>query len=321
MRRLVCIALALAAADALAQAYPTQPIRITVPFPPVGAAALLPRTLVQKWSEVWGHQGVVDNRPGAGGNLGGAEAARSAPDGYTLFMSTSGIQAINPLLYAKMPLDPNKDLAPVAPLVSLNHVLVVHPSVPAKIVKEFIALAKAEPGALRFGSAGSGTTHAPLGRALQDHDRHEARARAVQGRRPADGRSPRRAGGSRLRRHGHLVGADQGRQADPARDHERQAQPRAAQRADGAGGRRARLRGAHLVRRLGDQGHAAGDQGAHVQGDRQGDGASRPQEDLGRAGRRCRRHAARRDGKAREERDREVGQGRQGRRRNIKVDN
>ena len=82
----------------------------------------------------------VENKPGAGGNLGGADVARSAPDGYSIVMSTSGIQAINPALYAKMPFDPNKELISVAPLVSLNNVLVVHPSVPARSVKEVIAL-------------------------------------------------------------------------------------------------------------------------------------------------------------------------------------
>src|SRR5205085_10460545 len=97
----------------------------------------------------------VDNKPGAGGNLGGAEAARSAPDGYTIFMTTSGIQSINPTLYAKMPFDPNKDLTPVAPLVSLNNVLVLHPSVPAKNLQEVIALAKKEPGKLSYASSGS----------------------------------------------------------------------------------------------------------------------------------------------------------------------
>jgi tripartite-type tricarboxylate transporter receptor subunit TctC len=100
----------------------------------------------------------VENKPGAGGNLGGVEAARSAPDGYTLFMSTSGIQAINPALYAKMPFDPNKDLVPVAALVSLNNVLVLHPSVPAKSVKEVIELAKKDPGKWTYASSGNGTS-------------------------------------------------------------------------------------------------------------------------------------------------------------------
>jgi tripartite-type tricarboxylate transporter receptor subunit TctC len=98
----------------------------------------------------------VDNKPGAGGNIGGADTARAAPDGYTIFMTTSGIQAINPALYAKMPFDPNKDLAPVSALVSLNNVLVLHPSVKANSVAEVIALAKAQP--VNYASSGSGTS-------------------------------------------------------------------------------------------------------------------------------------------------------------------
>src|SRR5204863_10179132 len=109
-------------------------------------------------TRILGQTVTVDNKPGAGGNLGGAEAARSAPDGYTIFMTTSGIQSINPTLYAKMPFDPNKDLVPVAPLVSLNNVLVVHPSVPAKTLKDVIALAKKEPGKWTYASSGNGTS-------------------------------------------------------------------------------------------------------------------------------------------------------------------
>jgi tripartite-type tricarboxylate transporter receptor subunit TctC len=100
----------------------------------------------------------VENKPGAGGNLGAAEVARAAPDGYTLLMTTSGIQAINPALYLKMPFDPNKDLVPVAPLVSLNNVLVVHPSVPAKTVQDVIAIAKKDPGKWTYASSGNGTS-------------------------------------------------------------------------------------------------------------------------------------------------------------------
>jgi tripartite-type tricarboxylate transporter receptor subunit TctC len=141
-----------------AQSFPAKSIRLICPFPPAGAVDIASRATAHELTKILGQTVTVENKPGAGGNLGGAEAARSAPDGYTLFMSTSGIQAINPVLYAKMPFDPNKDLVPVAPLVSLNNVLVLHPSVPAKSVKEVIALAKSQPGKLTFASSGNGTS-------------------------------------------------------------------------------------------------------------------------------------------------------------------
>jgi tripartite-type tricarboxylate transporter receptor subunit TctC len=149
------LALPLAAA---AQTYPSKPIRLICPFPPAGAVDIASRATAHELTRILGQTVTVENKPGAGGNLGGVEVARAAPDGYTVLMSTSGIQAINPGLYAKMPFDPNKDLTPVAPLVSLNNVLVLNPSVPAKSVKEVIALAKKEPGKLTFASSGNGTS-------------------------------------------------------------------------------------------------------------------------------------------------------------------
>ena len=151
------LALALSAA-AFAQSYPTKALRLVCPFPPGGAVDIASRATANELTKILGQPVAVENKPGAGGNLGGADVARAAPDGYTLFMTTSGIQAINPALYAKMPFDPNKDLAPVAPLVSLNNVLVVHPSVPAKSVKEVIDLAKSQPGKWTYASSGNGTT-------------------------------------------------------------------------------------------------------------------------------------------------------------------
>jgi tripartite-type tricarboxylate transporter receptor subunit TctC len=157
--RLFAFALAFSLSGAsLAQTYPSKPVRLICPFPPAGAVDIASRATAHELTRILGQPVAVENKPGAGGNLGGAEAARSAPDGYTLFMTTSGIQAINPALYAKMPFDPNKDLAPVAPLVSLNNVLVVHPSVPAKSVKEVIDLAKKQPGKLTYASSGNGTS-------------------------------------------------------------------------------------------------------------------------------------------------------------------
>ncbi len=152
-------AIALATASlAGAQSFPTKPIRLICPFPPAGSVDIASRAIAHELSRTLGQPVTVENRPGAGGNIGGAEAARSAPDGYTLFMTTSGITAINPALYAKMPFDPIKDLAPVAALVSLSNVLVVHPSVKANSVADVIAMAKAEPGKMTYASSGNGTS-------------------------------------------------------------------------------------------------------------------------------------------------------------------
>ena len=144
--------------SAQAQAFPNKPIRLVCPFPPGGAVDIASRAIAQELSKNLGQPVTVDNKPGAGGNIGGAEVARATPDGYTIFMTTSGIQAINPALYAKMPFDPNKDLTHITALVSLNNVLVLHPSVKANSVAEVIALAKAQPGAINYASSGSGTS-------------------------------------------------------------------------------------------------------------------------------------------------------------------
>ncbi|HYF60247.1 MAG TPA: tripartite tricarboxylate transporter substrate binding protein, partial [Burkholderiaceae bacterium] len=141
-----------------AQAFPNKPIRLICPFPPGGAVDIASRAIAAELSKTIGQQVTVENRPGAGGNVGGVEAVRAAPDGYTIFMTTSGIQAINPVLYSKMPFDPNKDLVPVAALVSLSNVLVLHPSVKANSVQEVIAMARAQPGKMTYASSGSGTS-------------------------------------------------------------------------------------------------------------------------------------------------------------------
>ena len=157
MFRLFALAL-LVPALAFAQAFPSKPLRVVVPFTPAGAVDIATRATAHEMERILHQPVVVENKPGAGGNLGVLDVARAAPDGYSMVMSTSGIQAINPFLYSKMPLDPNKDLAAVAPIVSLNNVLVVHPSVKARSVKEIIALAKKEPGKLTYASSGNGTS-------------------------------------------------------------------------------------------------------------------------------------------------------------------
>jgi tripartite-type tricarboxylate transporter receptor subunit TctC len=152
------LVLAGAAALAQAQSFPSKPIRLVCPFPPGGAVDIASRAIAAELSKTIGQTVNVENKPGAGGNIGGVDVARSAPDGYSLLMTTSGIQAINPVLYRKMPFDPNKDLVSVAALVSLSNVLVVHPSVKANSVADLLAMVRAEPGKVTFASSGSGTS-------------------------------------------------------------------------------------------------------------------------------------------------------------------
>jgi len=152
------VLLALVAALACAQTYPTKPIRLVVPFPPGGATDILARDVAQKLTEAWGQSVIVDNRPGAGGNIGSELVAKSAPDGYTLEMGTVGTHAINASLYAKMPYDHVKDFTPVILVAGVPNVLVVNPALPANSVAELIAYAKANPGKLNFASSGNGTS-------------------------------------------------------------------------------------------------------------------------------------------------------------------
>lgn len=136
----------------------TKPIRIVCPFPPAGGVDIASRAIAQELARSMGLVVTVENRPGAGGNIGGLEVVHALADGSTLFMTTSGIQAINPFLYSKMPFDPNKDLQPLSVLVSLNNVLVVNPQLKFKSVKDIIVAAKEHPGELNFASSGSGTS-------------------------------------------------------------------------------------------------------------------------------------------------------------------
>ena len=157
-RLLACALLSATAVAAQAQNFPTKPIRLVCPFPPGGAVDIASRAIAAELSKTIGQPVSVENKPGAGGNIGGVEVARSAPDGYTLLMTTSGINGINPVLYRKMPFDPNKDLTSVVALVSLSNVLVAHPSVKAANVAELLALLKSNPGKVTFASSGSGTS-------------------------------------------------------------------------------------------------------------------------------------------------------------------
>ncbi len=144
-------------AAAAADAYPARPIRFVVAFPPGGGTDIIARSIAQKLSDRLAQQVVVDNRPGAGGNIGTDIVAKAAPDGYTMLMGSAGPLAINASLFASMPFDPVRDLAPVTLAASTPNVLVVHPSLHASTVKELIALARAHPGGINFASSGHGT--------------------------------------------------------------------------------------------------------------------------------------------------------------------
>jgi len=149
-----------AAVPAMAQApaYPTKPITIIVPFAAGGTTDILARLVGQYLGTELGQPVLVDNRVGAGGNIGGQLAARSAADGYTLFMGTVGTHAINQSLYSKMPFDPIKDFAPISRVANVPNLLVANPQQPFKNVKELIAYAKANPGKINFGSSGNGSS-------------------------------------------------------------------------------------------------------------------------------------------------------------------
>jgi tripartite-type tricarboxylate transporter receptor subunit TctC len=145
-----------AAGTAAAQPFPSKGLRIIVGFPPGGATDIAARAIAQKLNESLGQQVIVDNRPGAASNIGAELAARSAPDGYTLFMGSVSL-SINPSLYAKLAYDAQRDFAAVAHVVTTPFMLVVHPSMPVKTVKEFVAFAKARPGQVNYVTSGAGS--------------------------------------------------------------------------------------------------------------------------------------------------------------------
>ena len=141
----------------LAQSYPTKPIRFIVPWTPGGSNDVLARAVGQKLHEAWGQPVVIENRPGAGGMIGAGIAKNSAPDGYTFLIAADSILAITPFLYSKPPFDPFNDFVPVALMAAVPVLLVVNPSVLANSVKELVALAKAKPDGLAYGSSGTGS--------------------------------------------------------------------------------------------------------------------------------------------------------------------
>jgi len=148
---------ALLQAPAMAQQWPTKPIRLLIPYPPGGSAEILARPIAQKLTELWGQPVVLDFRPGAGGTIATEATAKAAPDGYTIIMVLAA-HAINHSLYAKLPYDTLRDFAPVSLTASLPLIVVTPPSVPVNSIKELIALAKAKPNSINFASAGNGNT-------------------------------------------------------------------------------------------------------------------------------------------------------------------
>ncbi|SDD98761.1 Tripartite-type tricarboxylate transporter, receptor component TctC [Paracidovorax valerianellae] len=154
---LVGLSLVALAAGARAQAWPNHPVRVIVPFPASGATDLVARVVTQRVSQDLGQQMVVDNRPGAGGTIGAAEAAKAPADGYTLLLTTSSTHAISPHLMPRLAYDARKDFTPVAHVADAASVLLVTPSLPVKSVADLIAYAKAHPGQLNYASSGNGT--------------------------------------------------------------------------------------------------------------------------------------------------------------------
>jgi tripartite-type tricarboxylate transporter receptor subunit TctC len=155
---LIASAAVLLSSIATAQGYPEKPVVMIAPFPPGGSVDLVARAVAQQMSEAWKQPVLVSNRPGASGNIGVEAAVRSAPDGYTLLMGTTALSS-SPAVYPKLPYDVTRDLAPVSLVVRMTNILVVHPSLPARSVKDMLALAKAKPGALTSASAGVGSSN------------------------------------------------------------------------------------------------------------------------------------------------------------------
>jgi tripartite-type tricarboxylate transporter receptor subunit TctC len=158
MNRFLLAALAaLMPLAAQAQSWPTKPIRLLVPFAPGGSSSIVARAVAVEMEKGLGQPIIIDNRPGGGGNVAMQEAARSEPDGYTLIIGHIGTLAVNPFMFDKLPFDTNADFAPVSLLAKVPNIFVVHADVPAKDLREFVALVKSKPGQLYYGSAGNGS--------------------------------------------------------------------------------------------------------------------------------------------------------------------
>ncbi len=170
---------------AIAQTYPTKSVRIVVPYPPGGGNDLLGRPIAQKLSEKWGHNVVIDNRPGASGMIGAEAVVKSAADGYTILLCASPECALNATLYPKMAYNPVRDLAPITQLAVSSLVLIVHPSLPARTAQEYIALAKKQPRGAGVFVGGRGQPAPHCRRMDEADDRYQYQPCALQRRQPA----------------------------------------------------------------------------------------------------------------------------------------
>jgi tripartite-type tricarboxylate transporter receptor subunit TctC len=157
VRVLIALFAGLVALAAQAQPYPSKPIRLVVPFAPGGSSSIVARAVAAEMSKELGQQIIIDNKPGGGGNVAMLEVARAEPDGYTLIIGHIGTLAVNPYMFARLPFDTDKDFVPVSLLAKIPNIFVVNANVPVKDLKEFIALARAKPGQLNYGSAGNGS--------------------------------------------------------------------------------------------------------------------------------------------------------------------
>jgi tripartite-type tricarboxylate transporter receptor subunit TctC len=158
MRTLLAAGCALLGTGVAAQSFPEKPVTMVAPFPAGGSVDLVARAVAREMGDIWKQPVLVSNRPGASGNIGVEAVVRAAPDGYTILMGTTALSS-SPAVYAKLPYDVQRDLAPVSLVVRMTNILVVHPSVPARSVKELVALAKARPGMLTSASAGVGSSN------------------------------------------------------------------------------------------------------------------------------------------------------------------
>ena len=243
----------------IAQGYPTRPVKLVVPFPPGGSLDFTGRLIAQRLTEMWGQSVVVENKPGAGGNIGADFVAKSAPDGYTILMGALSTHAVNPSLYTTMPYDAVRDFAPITLIATHRTCSSSTRHSPVNNVKEFIAYTKANPGKLSFGSGSIGSGGHLAGELYKVETGTDAVHVPVQGRRAGDAGAAGRRHAVHVRQPRQRDGAGQGRQAEGARGDDRATLAAGAGPADDGRSRPARIRHLDVVRALRAGRHAAAD--------------------------------------------------------------